>query len=69
MTQAWPSSPRPDGGTRGGGAPLAGLGLKTGHVAQVLATGPAVDFFEVHAENYMVAVSYTHLTLPTNREV
>jgi uncharacterized protein (UPF0276 family) len=31
-----------------------GLGLKTGHVAQVLATGAAVEFFEVHAENYMV---------------
>ncbi len=34
---------------------LAGLGLKTSHVAQALAEGAAVDFFEVHAENYMVA--------------
>jgi uncharacterized protein (UPF0276 family) len=33
---------------------MAGLGLKTGHVAQVLDSGAAVDFFEVHAENYMV---------------
>ncbi|MDZ7592267.1 MAG: DUF692 domain-containing protein [Rubrivivax sp.] len=33
---------------------MAGLGLKTGHVAQVLAGGAAVEFFEVHAENYMV---------------
>jgi hypothetical protein len=33
---------------------MAGLGLKTGHVAQVLGRGAAVDFFEVHAENYMV---------------
>ena len=32
----------------------AGLGLKTVHVAQVLRDGAAVDFFEVHAENYMV---------------
>jgi uncharacterized protein (UPF0276 family) len=31
-----------------------GLGLKTRHVAQVLGAGAAVDFFEVHAENYMV---------------
>ncbi|HRC38111.1 MAG TPA: DUF692 domain-containing protein, partial [Rubrivivax sp.] len=54
MTQDWPPSPRPDGGTRGGGAALAGLGLKTSHVAQVLEGGAAVDFFEVHAENYMV---------------
>ena len=35
-------------------AARVGLGLKTSHVAQVLATGAAVDFFEVHAENYMV---------------
>jgi len=31
-----------------------GLGLKTQHVAQLLDGGAAVDFFEVHAENYMV---------------
>jgi len=37
------------------GALLAGIGLKSAHVAEVLATGAAVDFFEVHAENYMVA--------------
>jgi len=33
---------------------MVGLGLKTQHVAQVLDTGTAVAFFEVHAENYMV---------------
>jgi len=33
---------------------MIGLGLKSSHVAQVLDTGAAVDFFEVHAENYMV---------------
>jgi uncharacterized protein (UPF0276 family) len=33
---------------------MVGLGLKTQHVAQVLDTGAAVAFFEVHAENYMV---------------
>lgn len=35
-------------------AARVGLGLKTQHVAQVLGAGAAVDFFEVHAENYMV---------------
>ncbi len=33
---------------------LVGLGLKTQHLPQVLGDGAAVDFFEVHAENYMV---------------
>ncbi len=38
------------------GLPLrAGLGLKTEHFAQVLETCPDIGFFEVHAENYMVA--------------
>ncbi|MGL6112858.1 MAG: multinuclear nonheme iron-dependent oxidase, partial [Rubrivivax sp.] len=31
-----------------------GIGLKTPHVARVLAEGAALEFFEVHAENYMV---------------
>lgn len=34
--------------------PRAGLGLKPAHVRQILETRPAVGFFEVHAENYMV---------------
>ncbi len=34
--------------------PWVGLGLKTQHLTQVLGDGAAVDFFEVHAENYMV---------------
>lgn len=33
----------------------AGLGLKTEHFAHVLETSPDLGFFEVHAENYMVA--------------
>ena len=33
----------------------AGLGLKSEHFQQVLATLPDIGFFEVHAENYMVA--------------
>ena len=35
--------------------PRAGLGLKAEHFQDVLATRPDVGFFEVHAENYMVA--------------
>jgi len=35
--------------------PRAGLGLKTGHFQQVLGSLPDLGFFEVHAENYMVA--------------
>lgn len=33
----------------------AGLGLKTEHLGEVLETRPDIGFFEVHAENYMVA--------------
>ena len=36
-------------------APRAGLGLKAEHFQDVLETRPDVGFFEVHAENYMVA--------------
>jgi uncharacterized protein (UPF0276 family) len=35
--------------------PRAGLGLKTGHFHEVLGSQPDIGFFEVHAENYMVA--------------
>ena len=34
-------------------AARAGIGLRSRHVAEVLATRPAVPWFEVHAENYM----------------
>jgi uncharacterized protein (UPF0276 family) len=30
-----------------------GVGLRTAHVAEVMATRPAVPWFEVHAENYL----------------
>ena len=33
----------------------AGLGLKPQHFAEILATGPDLGFFEIHAENYLVA--------------
>lgn len=35
-------------------AGMAGIGLKDEHLAQVLDAGAEVDFFEVHAENFMV---------------
>ena len=31
----------------------AGIGLRSPHVAEVIATRPAVAFLEIHAENYM----------------
>ncbi|MGD9944869.1 MAG: DUF692 domain-containing protein [Burkholderiaceae bacterium] len=37
-----------------GRAGPVGIGLKAPHVEHVLADGARVDFFEVHAENYMV---------------
>ena len=36
-------------------SPRAGLGLKAEHFKDILETWPNVGFFEVHAENYMVA--------------
>jgi len=32
-----------------------GIGLKSAHVRQILGSGAGLDFFEVHAENYLVA--------------
>ncbi len=44
--------------TRQGASPTpvprtAGIGLRAPHIAEVLATGPAVGWFEVHPENYL----------------
>lgn len=33
----------------------AGLGLKSQHYQDILASRPSIGFFEIHAENYMVA--------------
>ena len=46
----------------------AGLGLKSEHFQQVLATLPDIGFFEVHAENYMVAGGPFHHYLGLIRE-
>ena len=46
----------------------AGLGLKNEHFAEVLETSPDIGFFEVHAENYMVAGGPFHHYLGLIRE-
>ena len=46
----------------------AGLGLKSEHFQQVLATLPDIGFFEVHAENYMVPGGPFHHYLGLIRE-
>ncbi|TPG87558.1 MNIO family bufferin maturase [Pseudomonas mandelii] len=48
--------------------PRAGLGLKTGHFREVLGSQPDIGFFEVHAENYMVAGGPFHHYLGLIRE-
>lgn len=48
--------------------PRPGLGLKPEHVADILATGPDLGFFEVHAENYMVDGGAFHQQLGAIRE-
>lgn len=46
----------------------AGIGLKSQHYQQILETNPAVGFFEVHAENYLVAGGPFHHYLGLIRE-
>lgn len=46
----------------------AGLGLKPEHFIEVLDTSPDIGFFEVHAENYMVAGGPFHHYLGLIRE-
>ncbi|WP_442799740.1 MNIO family bufferin maturase [Pseudomonas sp. Au-Pse12] len=48
--------------------PRAGLGLKTEHFKTVLEQQPDIGFFEVHAENYMVAGGPFHHYLGLIRE-
>ncbi|NBF12217.1 MNIO family bufferin maturase [Pseudomonas sp. Fl4BN1] len=48
--------------------PRAGLGLKTEHFKEVLEQRPEIGFFEVHAENYMVAGGPFHHYLGLIRE-
>lgn len=48
--------------------PRSGLGLKTEHFREVLGAQPDIGFFEVHAENYMVAGGPFHHFLGLIRE-
>lgn len=46
----------------------AGLGLKPQHFAEILATAPDLGFFEIHAENYLVAGGPFHHYLSRIRD-
>jgi len=46
----------------------AGVGLKSEHFREILEVGPDIGFFEVHAENYMVAGGPFHHYLTRIRE-
>ena len=47
---------KPDVAAHGAQLPVrAGIGLKAQHVREILESGTGLGFFEVHAENYMVA--------------
>ena len=48
--------------------PRAGLGLKPQHFGEILATLPAIGFFEIHAENYLVDGGPFHHYLGLIRE-
>lgn len=46
----------------------AGLGLKPQHFAEILSTDPDLGFFEIHAENYLVAGGPFHHCLHRIRD-
>lgn len=50
-------------GCHAGLPPRAGVGLKPQHVPDILDTRPDLGFFEVHAENYLVAGGPLHADL------
>ena len=58
-SQVAPATPLPD---------RAGVGLKPAHFHEILATLPDIGYFEVHAENYMVAGGPYHHYLTRIRE-
>ena len=47
----------------------SGIGLKSCHAEEILATSPDIGFFEVHAENYMGAGGPSHAFLSRIREL
>ena len=48
--------------------PGVGIGLKSAHIREILDTAPDLGFFEVHAENYLVAGGPSHHYLARIRE-
>ncbi|AGB84083.1 hypothetical protein D781_3892 [Serratia sp. FGI94] len=52
----------------GGLPPRAGVGLKPEHFSQILRERPDVGFFEIHAENYLVAGGPFHQALGAIRQ-
>lgn len=56
--------PQPAGGL----PPGVGIGLKPGHFRDILEVRPALEFFEIHAENYMVPGGAFHHTLGRIRD-
>jgi uncharacterized protein (UPF0276 family) len=72
MTMQSPCEPSTRGASAGEGArrrpARAGIGLKPQHFTEILATGPDLGFFEIHAENYLVAGGPFHHTLGRIRE-
>ncbi|NWB31638.1 MNIO family bufferin maturase [Pseudomonas gingeri] len=69
MSTLLQSAPHPHAQAVGAELPArAGLGLKAEHFQVVLETRPDLGFFEVHAENYMVAGGPFHHYLGLIRE-
>lgn len=53
----------PGSGRHAGLPPRAGVGLKPQHIQDILDTAPDLGFFEIHAENYLVAGGPLHADL------
>ena len=60
---AWAPAGAPGPGYHAGLPPRAGVGLKPMHCPAILAGEPDLGFFEVHAENYLVAGGPMHADL------
>lgn len=68
MNAPAPSVPDTVGGAARTLPVRGGVGLKPEHFREILATGPDIGFFEIHAENYMVDGGPFHHYLSRIRE-
>lgn len=68
MNAPAPSVPDTVGAAARGLPARGGVGLKPEHFREILATGPDIGFFEIHAENYMVDGGPFHHYLGRIRE-